>query len=362
MGNFKDFMSKEFKEEINTLDDERYIALDEEQQLHEFREGKSIAEPCRIDAISDIFAWMRGFQYCLTGHPNDGKSTFILFLMLIKSIADGWKWQLWSPEMINSYKKGGAVKLSASDIYDELAYMYLGKNIYKHYEVRYKRPQVPEEEYREALKWVKKHFFVIQPKDNKYQSLVDNYMYFFEKLGTDGIIADPFKNLLLPSNDRTDNVMHQVFAEVKLVALDTNSSWVWIAHPKADKNFRNPETGEYRMPTQFDLAGGAAWNNSMDWIGSYYRPYRHLNYSDPLGELHTLKARKQQLFAKLGKYEYIEFGLETNRFYFDGWCPLFDEFRPPMYPSAGHIPDVNKNIEPTNDEGKPLTPIGQLEL
>ena len=338
---FKDFMSEGFKEKHQLESDARYIAPDIERSLHEFEVGKEIGSPSWISALDLTFSWKRGFQYCLTGHPNSGKTTFMFFLMILKSMRDGWKWLIWSPEMLDSFRQDGKVKISASDIYDELAFMYLGENVYRHYYQKYNFPMVSRELYQEALYWVKQHFFVIQPEDNKYQSLVDNYLYFYEKLGTDGICADPFKNLIMPDGDRYDNILHRVFADIKLITLDTNACWNWVAHPKADKNFRNTD-GSYRIATQFDLAGGAAWNNSMDVITTYYRPWVHKDYQDPLGEFHTLKVRKQQLLGRPGAYKHIEFQFKTNRFYFDGECPIDGSTIVPKYPSEDYRDPAEK--------------------
>ena len=325
MSNFKSFMSEEFAQRDQGMNDQRLLSPDHERMLWEFRNGKPIGSPCHIPQLSKIFSWKRGFQYCFTGNPNAGKTTFTLFLMLIKSMVDGWKWLIWTPEMLDSYtyrelgKK--KVKITATDVYDELIYMRLGKNIYKHYETRYGYKQCSEQEYAEGLEWVKKYFFVIQPEDNKYQSLIDNFQYFYETLGTDGFLADPFKNLIFEDNARADNILHRAFADVNLMAKDTDSVWIWIAHPKS---MTRPigEDSTPRVVSAFDLAGGAAWYNSMDFIGSYHRPNIHIKYSDPMGEFHSLKIRKQQLVGLPGSFENIEFLFRSNRFYFDGVCPV----------------------------------------
>ena len=325
MSNFKDFMSQELREQLDggaVNHDARYIAPDLERMIQEFHKGKRIGERCHIDGLERYFSWMRGFQYVLTGHPNSGKTTLALFKMLVKVIRDGWKFQLWSPEMLDSYRlPNGKTKITGADIYDELAFMLIGENIYEHYVQKYKMTKVTEEKYRGALEWIKDHFYLVQPEDNKYQSLIDTYLYFYEKFGTNGLLGDPFKNLILPSGDRADVVLHQVFADFKLIALDTDSVIYWIAHPKSDKSYRQQD-GSFRYPTEFDLAGGSAWFNSMDWIGSYHRPNTHQDFSDPMGELHIRKVRKQQLVGLRGTMDDIEFSFKTNRFYFRNTCPV----------------------------------------
>src|SRR5690242_9680326 len=56
---------------------DNYIPLDLDVALSEHNEYVQSGESCRIDALKDIFAWMRGFVSSWYGWANDGKMEWI---------------------------------------------------------------------------------------------------------------------------------------------------------------------------------------------------------------------------------------------------------------------------------------------
>lgn len=334
--------------------DESLLEPDLAIMIKEFKEGKQIGEDGRVAALKDQFSWKRSFVNCWTGNPNAGKTTFQQFMAVVKSKYDGWKWCIWSREMINAYNDNGKIRISASDIYDEIIHMITGKNPYKHFTEMHGIEQMTIEEYMEALDWVEKHFYVIEPKDKSYESIIDTFMYLYEKKGFDGFIIDPFKNLKLPDG-RTDDVLHRVFDDFKECSLKTNTSVNIIAHPKSSNDNKNQD-GSFKLVTQYELSGGAAWNNSMDGIFSVYRPFIHKNPNDKRMYLYHLKQRKKHLVGLTGVYKDIEFNWKTNRYYFDGYCPLDGSYMEPIFDES----KKRKAAEPI--ENKIKMPVNEMSL
>src|SRR5882672_7417704 len=180
---------------VNPLED-NYIAPGLARMLYELEHGKPIGEHAGIDSMAGTFSWKRGFVNCFTGNPNDGKSTLFLFLSLVMSVKKGWKWLIWSPEMMTSFfnSKTGKVEIVADEIYDELIYMMTGKCTNKHFNDLYKIPMITLKEYKEAFDFITQHFIVIYPNDVKYTDLKDNFYYFHDLYKVDGILIDPYKN------------------------------------------------------------------------------------------------------------------------------------------------------------------------
>lgn len=308
------------------------VVMDVDAMLYEFRNGKLVGESARIPVLSENFSWKRGFVNCWTGWPNDGKTTFFQFMALMKSLVDKWKWCIWPPEMLNTQRdSNGKIKTSASDIWDELVYMYTGRCPYKHYKALYGIPQMYEAEYLKAIDELKDFFIIINPKDRKYDDLLDNFRYFHDIYNFDAALIDPFKNLNHNENDqRFDLYLDKVFSESKELSLERDISMNYIAHPKNQVDPKNTD-GSYKICSQFMLAGGAAWNNNMDGIYSIYRPFKHDKPTDPRVTFLNLKQRKQQLVGRVGKYDKIEMLFSTNRYYFDGHCPIDGSYNEPMY-------------------------------
>ena len=297
--------------------------------MGEYMDGKPVGEDARVPEIKERFSWKKSFVNCWTGNPNVGKSTFLMFMALMKAKIDGWKWGVWSKEMISSHKYKDKVYLSSSDIFDDLVYMLTGKNPYRHLAGKF--GIISKEEYITAVEWLQKHFIVINPPDAKYSTLIENFKYLAEYYGTDGIILDPWKNVRLDINTpgfaTKDDLLHEAFDIIKDFALMYDQTANIIAHPKSLLSHENKD-GTAKVVTAFDLAGGAAWYNSMDGIYSIHRPYINTNPKDDKCNetwFWNLKQRKQHLVGKRGVYDMITYKERTNRYYFNGFCPLDGE-------------------------------------
>ena len=304
-----------------------YFAPDRAVMLNEYGDGKEVGESSRIEALDKTFKWKRGFQNGWTGNPNDGKSTIIQFLALVKCKVDNWKACLWMPEMMSSHRdKSGKVWINANDIYDELIFMLTGKCPYKHFSEQYGIKQIPIEEHQEALNWIEEHFIVIYPEDRKFKNIIDNFYYQHEVNGCDIFLGDTWKDIDHHEEGRTDNHITKLLREGREFALKSHTVLNWVLHPRSDKEVKD-KAGKYKVVDQYMVSGGAAFNQSLDGFFSIYRPFKHENPNDPRVELYTLKQRKQQLVARVGVCDGIEFDWKTNRFYWNGSCPIDGSFK-----------------------------------
>lgn len=307
------------------------ILIDPLAQLDEFENGKPVGDSSMIAALNQNFTWKSAFVNCWTGWPNDGKSTFFMFMALVKAYVHNWKWCIWSPEMYNAFlDPSKKLQLSASDLVDELIFMKTGRPPYKHFKPQYGISQLPKDKYMQALEWVQDHFVFVDPKARKYSNLIDVFKYVHEHYGVNGYLMDPFKNLdHTDEGARFDLYLDKVFADIKRFALETNTTVNIVAHPRNDKDPKNPD-GSYKVCTQFSLAGGAAWNNNMDGIFSISRPFKHKDPQDPRVVFYNLKQRKQQLVGRVGLYKNIEFDFDSNRYYFNGYEPIEGGWKQPL--------------------------------
>lgn len=310
---------------------ENLILPDLATAIDEFDHGKPIGEAARISVVKENYSWKRGFVNCWTGWPNDGKSTFLMFMALMKSLVDGWKWCIWSPEMYNAYLDSKKkMVISANDLIDELVFMKTGLTPYKHFKANYGVNQMAKKDYVDAWHWINEHFVFVNVRDRKYNSLIDTFKFYHDQYNFNGFILDPWKNIDDTGESlRQDQFLKNAFAEIKQFSLESNSTFNIVAHPRSDKDPKNPD-GSYKVCTQFSLSGGSEWNNGMDGIYTVARPFRHRNPQDPRVAFYNLKQRKQQLVGKCGVYDKIEFNFETNRYYFDGYCPIDGSYREPI--------------------------------
>lgn len=303
-----------------------YLRPDVERMIDEFDSGVKIGESCRITDLEKVFTYFPGFIGGIVGQPNQGKTTFMMFVLLVKAVVDGKKFAIFSDEMIISSKRKGKIERSASHIYNLLIHSYTGLNPYKH-----KGNQMSMERYQEALDFVTDHFFVVDTGfDKDYKKVLNAIKRACEVFGIYGWMIDPFKNLSIDEGKMTkDRVLQNVLGEFKYLAMDTETVGYFVLHPKQMKERELRKNGSlkgpYRVINQWDLLGGSVWNNSLDSIHSWYRPEFHNDAKSPIGSFYCLRQKMWELTNGQEGCETIMFDHRRNRFYFSGRCPIDGE-------------------------------------
>ena len=267
-----------------------------------YNNGYISADPTGISQLDKMFKWKRGELTVLTGIGNHGKSLMLSFLMINKSIKDGTKWAVFSPE-----------NYPAHEFYHGLTEMVVGADCTPN-----NQNKPPARVYNKAYDFVKQHFFYIYPKElsptPEYIKSIFLELIIKEKVG--GCVIDPFNQL---ANDyagkggRDDKYLDTFLSDCSRFAIGNNVLFVIVCHPhKLKKN----EDKSYDAPDVFDLAGGAMWNNKCDNILVYHRPYRHKDANDRTCEFHAKKIKRQNIVGKPGM-ETFEFDSIRRRFLFD---------------------------------------------
>jgi len=250
-----------------------------ESMIENFRAGIKLAPTTRFREFDEYFRWKKGDITLCTGYGNHGKSFFMLQLMLTKSIWDGWKWAIFSPE-----------NFPANDFYDDIIEMYVGKWL----------NDMTEDEYVEACLFIDLHFFYVYP-DNEHDinSIHEKFRHLILKKGVDGVMIDPFNQL--DSNQkayqREDQYLSEILKDVKRFALLNNVVYVIVAHPK---NPSHQNGQPLPIVDTYDIAGGAMWGNKCDQILSYYRPNFHENKNSPEVKVFVQKLKRKRTGGQLG--------------------------------------------------------------
>lgn len=252
--------------------------------LEKFRRGIVLQPTTRFGMMDDYFRWKKGESNLWVGYGNHGKSFFVLQLMLTKSIYDGWKWGIFSPE-----------NWPADDFLDDLVEMYVGKWI----------SNMSEQEYVGALEFLNHHFFYVYPEDSHdLLSIHEKFRYLVLTKGIDGVLVDPWNQLdhLQGQYQRDDQYLSLNLKDVTRFMLLNNVSYNIIAHPK------NPTYNSDRslpIVDMYDIAGGAMWGNKIYNIISYYRPNFHINKSDPAVKIVFQKVKRKRTGGQHGEIDLV---------------------------------------------------------
>lgn len=274
---------------INCIENAEFIPVDGVYYLEDifpsmienFRKGIVLSPTTRFGEMDEYFRWKKGEINLCTGYGNHGKSFFMLQLMLTKSIYDGWKWGIFSPE-----------NYPANDFYDDLIEMYVGKWL----------NAMSEDEYVEACLFIDQHIFYVYPEDaHDINSINEKFRHLVLKKGVDGVMIDPFNQLdhIQKPYQREDQYLSEILKDIKRFALLNNISYNIVAHPKNpsyDKDKSLP------IVDMYDIAGGAMWGNKADNILSYYRPNFHINKNSPEVDVYVQKLKRKRTGGQLGHF------------------------------------------------------------
>jgi twinkle protein len=260
--------------------------------LENFRSGVKLAPTTRFGDFDEYFRWKKGDINVVIGYGNHGKTTFWLQMMLTKSIYDGWRWAIFSPE-----------NYPANDFYDDLVEMYAGKWIDK----------MTEEEYVLACGFINDHIFYVYPEnEHDLESIHEKFRYLILKKGCDGVMIDPFNQLdkTQKAYERDDQYISNIFKDIKRFALLNAVSYNIIMHPK-NPTYNNDKS--LPVVDMYDIAGGAMTGNKADQIISYYRPNFHLDKNDPSVQVYIQKLKRKRTGGKLGQFD-IRLNWSTKRY------------------------------------------------
>lgn len=293
-------------------------------------EGKiDRGETTHFYEMDRLLKWKRGFVYSLVGYSNMGKSEFLKFLMVLKAVKDDWKICMFCPEDMISVGK----KESPLGIENALIQMMTGRPLDKEDAMCLSR-----EKYREALSFIKEHFYIIYP-DNGYPTQ-DNLMSQLQKIvdygiKLDAVVVDPFNNLRSDQKafELLDAWQVGLVKKAKSFAIKNDLCWIYAMHPPKMK--KNPD-GTISTPEFDEARGGAAFGNASDFFIAYNRPqffvdneieYKGKVYQNgkvmPLTEINVRKVKNRDLIKCYPGFIQIDYEGTTRRYLNDfGKSPL----------------------------------------
>ena len=255
-----------------------------------------------IKDLDYLFKPKRGEITLLTGIGNYGKTAWQKSQLLSRIIVYGEKIATFSPE-----------DTPAEEYFHDFVEMLLGC------ECTPFNPNRPSDEvYEAAYDFISKHIFYISAEmlSPTPQYIKEKFLELIVQEKVDFCCIDPFNQM---TNDykgfggRTDKYLETLLADFSRFA-KKNDVYFWvIAHPKLMERDRS---GNYKCPDVFDVNDGAMWNNKMDNITVYHRPFAQTDVNNPLAEFHTKKIKKKSVGRK--GFVSVEYIWERRRFFIEG--------------------------------------------
>lgn len=258
-----------------------------EKMLHTKINGKNRGTTTYIDSLDQHWTWRTGEVTIWTGYNNEGKSTFLNQLAILKAQNEGWKFGYFSPE-----------NYPVDEFYDDLIHCYVGKSTDKTYQ-----NVMSNDEYEHAADFVNEHFFSVIPDDNyQLQNILDRMRYLVAKRGIKAVILDPYNQIehLMDRGQREDLYISQFMTKLKKFAVDNDISLHLVAH-QVTPNFSGKE--DYPQPDSYKIKGGGTFSDKAENVVVVWRPYRKSNPKDDTVRIIVAKVRKQKLVGIPGEID-----------------------------------------------------------
>ena len=277
-----------------------------EQALSLYDNGYVKVSGINVPELDEKFKPKRGEITLLTGIGNYGKSSFKKWYQAMRIIMYQEKFGTFSPE-----------DNPPEEYYHDFVEIILGCDCTPN------NPNRPSKQtYEYVYDFVCKHIFYVYPKDvtPTPEYIMEVFLELIVKEKIDGCDIDPFNQM---TNNYSGFMGRDKYLEWVLTLFgrfsQINNVFFWIiAHPKLIEKGKD---GNYSCPDVFDVADGSMWNNKMDNILVYHRPFAQTDPNNPTAEFHSKKIRRQKVVGKKG-FILFEMLFKTRRYFFNGLDPL----------------------------------------
>jgi hypothetical protein len=278
-----------------------------DQAIHIYDNGYQHIQGIGIKELDELFKPKKGEITLITGHGNYGKSRFKKWYQVMRAILYDEKFATFPPE-----------DYPISNFYFDLVEILLGCDC-----TPYNQNRPSKGIWDMAYEFIAAHFFYIYPTDMAPTPdyVKERFLELIIKENIDGGDVDPFNQM---TNDygrhggRSDKYLETVLSDFGRFG-QINNIYMWIvAHPI---KMAIGKDGNYPCPNVYDVADGAMWNNKMDNILIYHRPFMQTTPDDPTCELHSKKIRDQKIVGKKG-FALFEYKRKTRRYEFGGIDPM----------------------------------------
>ena len=273
-----------------------------EQALKIYDEGYAKVDGIGVPELDERFKPKRGEVTVLTGIGNYGKSSFKKWYQAMRIMLYGEKFATFSPE-----------DNPPEEYYHDFVEIILGCDCSP------ANPHRPSKQvYEYVYDLVCHHVFYVYPKDVSPtpQYIMEVFLELIVKENVDGVDIDPFNQLTneYQKFQRSDKYLEWVLSVFSRFSQINNILFWIIAHPI---KMQKAADGNYPCPDVFDLTDGAMWNNKMDNILVYHRPFAQTDPQNPSCEFHSKKIRRQKIVGKKG-FILFQMFFQTRRFLFNG--------------------------------------------
>lgn len=229
--------------------------------------------PTGWSAMDAVWSVKPGEVTVVTGIPNSGKSNWVDALCVNASKANGWHVILCSPENqpIEDHMARICEKWSGKPFDDG------------------PMPRMTGDELTAAEREVHNRFAWLLPDTLALPEILEKSAALVRKNGSRILVLDPWNEMDHNVGEREDQYLAAQLKNIKQWARKHDCHVIIVAHPKT---MSKDKSGNYGIPTPYDISGGAMWRNKMDNCITVWRDFGR---DDGVIEVHVTKVRFRQV-------------------------------------------------------------------
>lgn len=243
-------------EGIHTMDD-MY-----EDVCNYYLNGYPKGSETHITGLDELITFSGGQITMITGVPGSGKSEFLDYIMTKLSMNYQWNWGVCSFE--NQPSAFHVTKLQEK--VTGKAFQFRADPAHR----------MDKYEFEHSIGIIDQHFsFInINKVDVTVDGIIDKARELVLRKGIKGLIIDPWNYIehKVPPNRTETQYISESLTKFKAFALLSNIHIFIVAHPT--KIAKNKDTGEYEIPTLYNISGSAHFFNKTDNGICMYRSFK----------------------------------------------------------------------------------------
>lgn len=265
--------------------------------------------------FDQIYTLQPGSMNVITAAPESGKTEFAHALMVNTIRLHNWKWGIFSPEM-----------MPVKNLFSNFAEKVIGNSFFGK-----KDERIQPEELTRALEMIDHSIFPIVPDCDvicNVENLLEMAKVLIVRHGINGFLLDPWNELettIKPGISET-TYTGQLLQKIVRFARQYNIWFGIVAHPA---KLKKDDSGQYPVPTLYDISGSANFFNKAD---SGIALWRDRKKKTNIVQVHVQKVKNKYIGISNYKQDF-SWDRRSGRF-----TPVPDEPEPQQHPEqySGH--------------------------
>lgn len=223
-----------------------------------YETGVKLGHSTGWKCLDGLYTVRQGEMTIVTGIPGSGKSNFLDAMMLNLIGNFGWSFAVCSPENwpLPRHMQTLLEKINGANFFKD------GKN----------RCRMTKKEVESAIELVNRNIAFIMPEeeDLTIDNILSKAKTSIFRTGIKGLIIDPWNEIEhnYQGNTETQYISRELTKIRRFARLNGIHVWI-VAHPK---NLQKADDGTYKIPTMYEISGGANWRNKADNGLCVHRP------------------------------------------------------------------------------------------